>query len=255
MSTVVVVQARTGSRRLPGKVLEDVAGAPLIARVLERAARIPGADRVVLATTSADSDDRLADVGAGLGFEVVRGRVDDVLARFALAAERTDASVVVRVTGDCPLLDPAVSGSVLRAFATEGVSYASNIEPPTYPDGLDTEAFSRETLDIAHREARLASEREHVTPFIRSRPERFPRANVESAADLSALRWTVDEPSDLEFVRTIYRLAGDTDFGMDRVIAILEQHPELAGLNAGIVRNAGLLHSLQNDRIVGDATE
>ena len=232
--TAVIVQARMGSTRLPGKVLADVAGRPLIAHVVERARRIRGADEVALAIPDLVEDDALAEVGAGLGLRVVRGPADDVLARYLAAATATDADVVVRLTGDCPLLSPAVSSDVLAASA--GFDYASNTLERTYPRGLDTEVITAEALGIAAREADQPAEREHVTPFVWRQPHRFRLRSVRGALDHSALRWTVDEPADLELVRAIHDEFGDEPFDMPDILALLERRPELAAINAGVAQ-------------------
>jgi spore coat polysaccharide biosynthesis protein SpsF len=232
--TVVVVQARMGSTRLPGKVLADVAGRPLVAHVLDRAQRIRGAVEVALAIPDLAEDDPLARAGAALGVRVVRGSSDDVLDRYLAAAEATRADAVVRVTGDCPLLSPAVASDVLEAFP--GADYASNTLERTFPRGLDTEVISVGALRVAGREATSAAEREHVTPFIWRRPERFALRSVRSAVDRSALRWTVDTPEDLELVRAIHAELGPGWFDMPEIVALLERRPELAAMNAGVAQ-------------------
>jgi spore coat polysaccharide biosynthesis protein SpsF (cytidylyltransferase family) len=257
---VAVVQARFGSTRLPGKALADLAGRPVLAHVVERASAIPGVDEVVVATTTVARDDALADWARGRGIACVRGSEDDVLDRFVTALAAHPADAVVRVTADCPLLDPQVAGQVVAAFlrgpepgrtvaGSPPLQYASNVDPPTFPDGLDTEVVAREALLAAWREARLPSDREHVTPWIRRHPERFPQVNVRAPEDLSGLRWTVDTEADLAFVRAVHeRLAsGRHLFGMREVLALLRAHPELSALNAGQRRNEGYARSLAAD--------
>lgn len=230
---VTVIQARTSSRRLPGKVLQDVAGRPMLLHVIERAAAIAGVAEVVLATSTEASDDPVEILARSAGARVFRGSLPDVLDRYYNAAGEAQADVVIRITADCPLLDPEVSGSILQAFLTGGdVAYASNVEPPTFPDGLDTEVFSFAALERAWREAADVREREHVTPYIRTRPELFPRVNVTNDADLSRLRWTVDHPGDLEFVRAINERLPRGVFSFREVLRVLEREPELAAINA-----------------------
>src|SRR5207245_2630068 len=197
-----IVQARMGSTRLPGKTLADVAGKPMLARLVERARRIPGVERVIIATTEKPADEAILRFAADHDLPAYAGSEEDVLDRFYQAARRFGVSVVVRVTPDCPLLDPAVAGLVLRRFldAAGELDYASNTQPPTFPDGQDTEVFSAAALARAWREARLPSEREHVTPYIWKHPDRFRLANVRHAADLARMRWTVDEAAELEVV-------------------------------------------------------
>jgi glutamate-1-semialdehyde aminotransferase/spore coat polysaccharide biosynthesis protein SpsF (cytidylyltransferase family) len=248
-----IVQARMGSSRLPGKTLADVAGRPMLARLVERARRIEGVEAVVIATTDQPADDAIVAFAATAGLPVHRGSEADVLDRVHEAAARFAVSVIVRVTPDCPLLDPAVAGRVLARFRAGGLDYASNTQPPTFPDGQDTEVFSFAALDTAWRQARLASEREHVTPFIWKQPHRFRLANVVHTEDLSRLRWTVDEPADLAFVRAVYaRLGADRPFGMAEILALLAREPALLELNRTYRRNEGYTTSLRADRAAGD---
>lgn len=252
LRAVAVIQARLGSTRLPGKALADLAGRPMLAHVAERAAAIPRITSVVLATTVSPADDQMEVFARAAGLRCVRGSEENVLDRFCLAARETGAEAVVRITADCPLLDPAVSGRVLAEYVARrpGVDYVSNVHPPTYPDGLDTEVFSVEALETAAREARLPSEREHVTPFLWGHPERFRLANVGHTENLSDHRWTVDTEADLEFVREVFEALGSTaaTAGMGDVLRLLDEHPELRALNAGIRRNEGFERSLAADR-------
>jgi spore coat polysaccharide biosynthesis protein SpsF (cytidylyltransferase family) len=248
-----IVQARMGSTRLPGKTLADVGGEPMLARLVERARRIPGVKRVVVATTEKPADEAILRFAADHGLSAYAGSEEDVLDRFYQAACRFGVSAVVRVTPDCPLLDPAVSGLVVERFvAVRGaVDYASNTQPPTFPDGLDTEVFSFGALERAWREARLASEREHVTPYIVKHTELFQRLNVQHDQDLSALRWTVDTEADLKFVRAVYERLGAMaeTAGMDDVLELLRRHPEIEAINRGTARNEGYVNSVRADRV------
>jgi spore coat polysaccharide biosynthesis protein SpsF (cytidylyltransferase family) len=249
----VIIQARMGSRRLPGKTMADVAGAPMLSHVVRRAAAIPGIERVVIATTPQPADRVIVDFASRNGIPVFVGSEDDVLDRFHQAARHVGATVVVRVTPDCPLLDPAVSGLVLARYLQDGtLDYVSNTQPPSFPDGLDTEVFSFQALEVAWQNSVLRSEREHVTPYLWKRPELFRTACVHHDRDLSAMRWTVDEPRDLEFVRKVYdHLGTDRCFAMEDVLDLLRRHPGLAATNAGVGRNEGLLRSLDTDGIAG----
>jgi spore coat polysaccharide biosynthesis protein SpsF len=236
-----------GSKRLPGKVLSMIEGRTMLERVVERARRAERVSRVVVATSEAPEDDAIATVCRESTIDVFRGSEHDVLARYLGAARQFDADPIVRVTADCPLLDPAAVDAVVGRFEVGDVDYAANINPPTLPDGLDTEAFSRNALERAAREARLRSEREHVTPYIRNHPEIFRIANVRHARDLSAMRWTVDEPDDLELVRAVYAEFGNHDFGMEDVLRLLAEQPDLARANARFARDEGLRASLRED--------
>ena len=250
-----IVQARMGSSRLPGKTLADIAGRPMLARLVERARRIEGVDAVIIATTGRPADDAIVAFAETAGLPVHRGSERDVLDRVHGAAARFGASVIVRVTPDCPLLDPVVASCVLARFreAAGRLDYVSNTQPPTFPDGMDTEVISVAALATAWREARLPSEREHVTPFIWKQPQRFRLANVVHAEDLSHLRWTVDDAADLEFARAIHaRLGADRVFGMNDVLALLRREPALLNPNRSLTRNEGYARSLRADRVAGD---
>jgi len=254
---VAIVQARMGSSRLPGKVLMDVEGATMLARVLRRLSRAARLDRVVLATSDLPADDAVAAEAARLGFAVFRGSEEDVLSRYLGAAREHDAGVVVRVTADCPLIDPAVVDRTVERFLAESPDYASNSLQRTYPRGLDVEVVDRRALETAGAEARLDYERVHVTPFLYRHPERFRLLSVtredgdavgggdaEAGADAEAggeplgeLRWTVDTAPDLELVRRIFRHflgragGGDDGFGWRQVLALVESRPELQEIN------------------------
>src|SRR5262249_29855404 len=194
-----IVQARVGSTRLPGKALLDIAGRPMVAHVLERALAIDGVDGVVLATTADPADNTLADFARRHGIPCTRGSQNDVLDRFHQAVNEHPADVIVRVTADCPLLDPRVSGLVLAEYLRRAgdVDYVSNVHPPTSPDGLDTEVFSRQALERAWRDADRASDREHVTSYIWRNAGSFRIANVATEPSRAHMRWTVDERADL----------------------------------------------------------
>jgi spore coat polysaccharide biosynthesis protein SpsF (cytidylyltransferase family) len=247
---VAIVQARVGSSRLPGKALLDIAGRPMIAHVLDRALDIAGVDAAVLATTVAPADDALMDFARRRDIPCTRGSEDDVLDRFHQAVSEHPADVIVRVTADCPLLDPRVSGLVLGEYLRRAgdVDYVSNVHPPTYPDGLDTEVLSREALERVWRDADRPSEREHVTSYIWRNAAAFRVANVATEPSRAHLRWTVDELADLEFVRAVYaRLYRGSIFGMEAVLELLAVEPDLIRINAGIDRNEGYVRSLRAD--------
>ncbi len=249
--TGAIVQARFGSVRLPGKVLADLGGKPMLERVLERVAAATRVALVVLATTADPEDTPLAALGEALGARVFRGSADDVLDRYHRAATAHGIDVIVRVTGDCPLVDPALIDRTVAVFAEGDCDYVSTSYPvATFPDGLDVEVFSRTALDRAWREARLGSEREHVTPYIWKHPRGFRLKAVTHAENLSAMRWTVDLDRDLEFVRCVYRRlepASGPVFGMQEILDLLRRHPEIAAINRGIARNEGYEKSLQED--------
>jgi glutamate-1-semialdehyde 2,1-aminomutase len=240
MKTVAIVQARLGSTRLPGKVLRHAAGAPLIVHMLRRLAAARRLDEIVVATTDSRVDDRLADMLSASGIKVYRGSESDVLDRYYQAARASEATHVVRVTGDCPLIDPVLVDEVVGALQEGGEDYVSNNYPPTYPDGLDTEAFTFAALERAWKEARAQVEREHVTPFIKNGVQ-FRRRNLSHHTDLSAGRWTVDEPEDLEVVRGVFEhFAPRNDFSWQEVAALEAARPEMFAANRGTKRNEGM---------------
>lgn len=234
MRIVAIIQARVGSERLPGKVLLDLHGKSVLARVISRAQAMKRAHEVIVATSHGRADDRIAEECARLGVQCSRGSESDVLDRFAKAARETSADACVRITADCPLLDPGVSDSIIGRFedADGGADYVSNKIPQSFPRGLDTEVFSRDALERACREATLPYERVHVTPYLYRHPELFRLIPVMSDVDRADWRWTIDTPEDLEFVREIYRrLAGREDFTWLEVVDIVESNPDLMLVN------------------------
>lgn len=242
-----IVQARMSSTRLPGKVLMPILGQPMLARQVERLQRASSIDRLLVATTSDESDYDIVSLAAELGLDVYRGSVEDVLDRFYQAALPLKPTHVVRLTADCPLADwQLIDRTVAKALADD-LDYVSTALRPTWPDGLDVEVMTFAALEAAWREAQSPVEREHVTPFIISRSERFRRASVESPVDLSALRWTVDEPRDFEFVTRVYEALYPSNpaFTIDDVLVLLRREPELMGVNEGIERNEGLKLSIE----------
>lgn len=233
MQTVAIIQARMGSTRLPGKVMREIVGQPMIAHVVERARRIPSVDAVVVATSTHAKEAPLVNYLRKQAVPVVRGPEHDVLARYVQAARTSTAERVVRITSDCPLLMPEVSDRVIQAFDSRRCDYASNTLERTYPRGLDTEVVSRDVLEAAHRSADDTADREHVTRYVLRRPHRFQLCPVTGNTDCSDLRWTVDEEEDLELVRKIYDALYDEDshFGYQEVLNCLYEHPEWVDLN------------------------
>jgi spore coat polysaccharide biosynthesis protein SpsF len=244
---VAIIQARMGSSRLPGKVLADLAGAPLLARMIERVRHARTIARIVVATPDGPADAPLRALAEQLGVVCFAGSEDDVLARFAGAAAAAGADPVVRLTADCPLIDPAlIDRCVLHFLAGRWDHVALD---GAFPDGLDTEVVAAAALARAAAEARLPSEREHVTPYIWKRPGTFRCATVACPVPAGEHRWTVDEPRDLEFVRAVWTRLDRPGrvFGWRDVLALLAREPALLGLNAGIERNAGYRRSLAAD--------
>ncbi|HEX5241068.1 MAG TPA: glycosyltransferase family protein [Candidatus Limnocylindrales bacterium] len=237
--TVAIVQARTGSTRLPGKVLRPILGQPMIHRVMTRAARASTLDAVVLATTTLPEDDALAGLAQAAGWPVTRGSPTDLLDRYLQAAREHEAEVVVRITSDCPLIDPEVIDRVVEAFRAAEVDYASNtLEPRTYPRGLDVEVVSLAALEQAGREDSNPAWREHATPYLYRHPERFRLLRVPFERDESRERWSVDTPEDETVVRRLYEALGRDDFGWLEALAVAKAHPEWSRGNRDIEQKA-----------------
>lgn len=243
---LAILQARTSSSRLPRKVMLPVAGAPMLARQIERLQRASRIDRLVLATSNRTEDDCVAELAETSDIASYRGSLDDVLDRFYGAAEQYRPEWIVRVTGDCPLADWDVIDSCIDFAVAGRFDYASNTLTPTWPDGLDVEVCTFAALEAAWREADTNLEREHVMPFITRRPERFRLGSFErQGEDLSPMRWTVDEPRDYQFVTRVYDALyrGNPRFTTGDILALLADQPELLDMNARIERNEGLSRS------------
>lgn len=264
---VAIVQARTTSSRLPGKVLQDIAGQPMLVRVVERTRRASLVDQVVVATTLDPTDAPVVDLCSARGYACFQGSLHDVLDRFYQAARKFDADVIVRITADCPLIDPGVIDLTVRAFLgqeqgipgrisqrslnLEGQAYpfdfaANRLPPPwkrTFPIGLDTEVCSMTALEVAWKQAEQKYQREHVMPYLYDdvgvnfdQPCRFRVLQIDHTQDLGALRWTVDTQPDLELVRYIYGyFQGRDDFTWQDVLLLFKREPKLAEVNASVV--------------------
>ena len=240
MKTVAIVQARMGSTRFPNKVMRLICGTPMIGLLLERLATAKRIDQIVLATSEDRRNEPLAQYVRDLGYVVFQGSEEDVLDRYYQAAKEAKADTVVRITGDCPLIDPLLVDAVIARFLDSGADYASNVSPPTYPDGLDTEVFSYRVLDTAWNQAEAPQQREHVTPFIHESGT-FNQVNVSHAKDYSSERWTVDEPEDFEVVQRVFEhFHPRRDFGWLDVLALRNEHPEWFMANQHLIRNEGL---------------
>ena len=223
-----------GSTRLPGKVMMDLAGEPVLARVVDRTRRARSLGETVVATTTDSSDDVIQKFCDRHGYPCFRGSGEDVLDRYYQAAQTYNADVIVRITSDCPLIDPTVVDRVVGEFLARQsvVDYASNAFPTrTFPRGLDTEVMSFDALKRAWTEDKDPVTREHVTPFIQRHPDRFRVHGVASETDYSDLRWTVDTPEDLQFVRCVYDHFGNDQFTWREVLSVLEQHSEWSSIN------------------------
>jgi spore coat polysaccharide biosynthesis protein SpsF len=233
MHTVAVIQARMGSSRLPGKVLEPLGDTTVLGSGIRRLRRATSLDAVLVATTTSARDDVVAGEAQRHGALVVRGSEDDVLSRYSLAARETRATTVVRVTSDCPLIDPDIVDACVLLLQTPGVAYAANTLVRSFPRGFDVEAFRAAALLEADLEAAASDEREHVTPFIRRHPSRFPAASLESEDPAPEFRVTVDEAPDLECVRAVVAQIGPWASATE-IIALLRAQPQIAAINGEV---------------------
>lgn len=239
MKIVAIVQARMGSTRLPNKVMKQIDGVPMIELLLSRLSRAKELDQIIVATSLDLKNQPLTDHVEKLGYLCVRGGEDNVLQRYLDAAKLSKADVVVRVTGDCPLTDPALVDAAISSFKARQVDYLTNALPPTYPDGLDAEVFTLAALERAAIETRDPFDLEHVTPYLR-RPGLFKTASITHAEDLSRLRWTVDEPADFDVVSNVFaHFAPDIHFSWKQVLQLHQDHPEIFSANQTIIRNEG----------------
>lgn len=236
-NAVAFVQARMGSKRLPGKVLAPIMGEPMLVRVLSRACRARTVTETWVLTSEHESDDPIEKLCKERGFPCFRGSLDDVLDRFVRAAQVADPDIIVRITADCPLVDPKVIDRTVEVLiADPKVVYAATRMPEqrTFPVGIDVEVFRREALERSAEAALDRYQREHVTPWFYDGSQEDPIVHVQAERDLGAHRWTVDTPEDLAFIRALWQKLPSDDAGYEEIAAIVEAHPELRALNAHV---------------------
>ncbi|MHB8634084.1 MAG: cytidylyltransferase domain-containing protein [Thermoplasmatota archaeon] len=253
---VGIIQARFGSRRLPGKVLAQVGGETVLARLVARLLSSECVSEWWIATSTEPSDDKVSLEAARIGVRCHRGSLDDVLARFHDCALRAKADHIVRITGDCPFQYGKNVDELVRFYFEGNYDYCSNALDPTLPDGLDAEIMRFGALQAAFDLAKKPSEREHVTPFLYGHPEMFHVGSLRYERDLSALRWTLDEPEDLDLVRRVFGalLPRAATFGMEDVLQVMEEHPEWKEINRRHQRNEGYLASLAAEEAASHET-
>lgn len=249
---VAIIQARTGSTRLPKKVLRQIQGKTVLEHVVERVWQSRLVDRVIVATTVLKSDQKIVEICNKRKIPVFRGDVTDVLDRYYQAARVFRANHVVRITSDCPLIDAQIIDRVISKHLSTHADYTANILHPKYPDGLDTEIFTFAALRKAWREAKLMSEREHVTPFMINHPQLFRQAEVRGKHDFSAKRWTLDYGEDFKFIKKIYDALYKRrrNFSMRDILNCLSEHKSWEKINRRRKRNLGYQKSLKNDKII-----
>lgn len=236
MKVVIINQARMTSTRLPGKILKTVLGKSLLEYQIERLQRVKLADELVIATTTNYTDDPIVELCDRAGVSYYRGSEEDVLARYYEAAKQHQADVIVRVTSDCPLIDPEIIDHVIQTYFDHQCDYASNSLERTYPRGMDTEVFSFESLSQAYSDAIAKPDREHVTPFLHQQPERFKIIPVLNSENYSHHRWTVDTQEDFDLIKNILEAIypQQPHFTMEDCLNLLNAHPEWQSINVHI---------------------
>jgi len=251
---LAIIQARTSSTRLPGKVLKTILGVPILLMQIERVKNSKLIDNIIVATSVDESDLQIENLCIDAGLSCFRGSLDDVLDRFYSAAKLNKPTNVVRLTADCPLMDPEIIDKVIKYHLDGFYDYTSNALEPTFPDGLDVEVMKYGALEIAWREAKLTSEREHVTPYIYKNKEKFKIGVFKNNVDLSHLRWTVDYEEDFEFVNEIYKnlYKAGNKFSMADVLELLKANPGIDKINSKYWRNDGYEKSLKNDSVISN---
>lgn len=243
MKIVAIVQARMGSSRLPGKVLKKIVGKSVIELLLSRLCQSQTINEICVATSVNTENDALCDEVIRLGYTVIRGSEANVLERFSEAAHATSADVILRITGDCPIVDPEVVDAVVNLFLQNNVDYASNIFPPSFPDGSDVEVFSKQALDTAHTEAITIFDCEHVTPYIRN--GNFNKINLDNVEDLSGFRLTLDETEDLRLITDVFEhFSPDIHFSYMDVVNYLRDNLHKFNINNSLKRNEGFAMGL-----------
>lgn len=248
MSVVAIIQARMSSTRLPGKVLMELAGKPVLEHVVSRIEACKTIQKIVVATSIDATDDAIERWCRERDVACYRGSLNDVLDRYYQAAVQSGADAIVRITADCPAIDPTIVDEVVSQYLAGGYEFFGL--SGEFPDGLDCTVFSFPAIERAWMEAQLPSEREHVGPYIEKHPEWFKSGGLKKFVGLSHHRWTLDEPRDLEFLKIVFERLYQTNktFGATDVLALLKAEPELLSINGSIVRNEGYIKSLQADR-------
>ena len=250
IEVLAIIQARMSSTRLPGKVLMKILGKPMLELQIERIQQSVKINHLIVATSFEVEDDPIENLCVKIGLPCFRGPLDDVLDRFFQAANTYQPKHIVRLTGDCPLADPEIIDRVIRLHRKKGYDYTSNIAPPTWPDGMDVEVLRFFCLKEAATEARLPSEREHVTPFILNRPKRYNCGNLQNDQNLSFHRLTVDEVNDFDKAKQIFKslYPKNSRFSLNDILYLLDNKPAISMINAKVDSNAGIREAKNKDR-------
>ncbi len=241
MSVNAIIQARCGSTRFPNKVFAPIAGKPLLWHVVNRLTYAKRIDDIIVATTVNAKDDKIEEWCHDNNIHCFRGSEEDVLNRYYSASEAFPSDYVVRITADDPFKEPKVIDAVIAKLIDEGYDHVTNNLPPSFPEGLDCEAFKKEALDYSERQAETAFEREHVTQYIYHHPEIFKIGNVSNPVNISHLRWTIDKEDDIEMVKAIYAHRSKTHKGillMGEILQILRDNPDIERINSNVERSA-----------------
>lgn len=253
---VAIIQARTGSTRLPKKVLAYIEGKPMLWHIIERIKLVKSIDEIIVATTDLPEDKKIIEIAENSGVKSFAGSEEDVLDRYYKAAKKNNADIVVRITGDCPFIDPELIDRTINFFKTDNFDYVSTghiakqKHESNYPVGLNTEVFSFSAFEKAWKQALLPSEREHVTPYIWKNDKLFKIKTIDCDQNFSHMRWTVDEEQDLKLAREVYKrlYSAQKIFLMKDILDLFEKEPYLIEINKGIKRDEGYLKSLEKDQ-------
>jgi len=250
LKVVVIIQARMSSSRLQGKVLMPLVGKPVLGHIVERLSYCKMIDKIVVATSNEVDDDLVADYCSNNNLDCYRGSLEDVLDRYYQTAKLYQADPIVRITGDCPVIDPIVVDAVITGYLSG--KYDSYGLGGEFPDGLDCTVFSFSAIEKAWREAKLKSEREHVGPYIENNPSLFRNGMLDLLQGLSKLRWTLDELKDYELLKKIFDnlYRSNSPFLTHEILQFIQKNPDLLAINSKIIRNEGYLKSLQEDKII-----
>jgi spore coat polysaccharide biosynthesis protein SpsF len=244
----IIIQARLGSQRFPKKTIKSIENKPMIWHVINRLKQVKASNQIILATTKNDEDKILLNIADKMNIFSFTGSSNDVLDRYYSCAKKFFADPIIRITGDCPLLDPFLIDDMIEFFQKNNFDYLSNTLEPTYPDGLDVEIFSFQTLEKIMKKSNLKSEHEHVTSYLKTHLNEFQTYNFINDKDLSHHRWTIDQKEDLEFVKKIYSLSNSkSTLNMQIILDIISNNPQLMEINEGIDRDEGYQYSLEND--------
>lgn len=249
---VAIIQARTGSSRLPNKVLMDLSGKPVLIQLVERLKFSKKIEKIIIVTTVKTNDNVIEKLCYDNGIECFRGSEEDVLDRYYQAYRKfnlSEADILLRITGDCPLIDPELVDQVIQFYSEGAYDYVSNAIEPTFPDGLDTEVFNGKILAQSWEKSCLKSEREHVTAYIRNQKDKYKIGSFKGKVNLSGLRWTLDEVEDYEFIKEIYAALyrSGSFFSTAQILDYIEKYPVIVEKNKKFIRNEGYLKSVKED--------